>query len=147
MIDRKALIELWNGAWGEGLWAAPWSKALDGLTASQAAWKPNPARHSIWQIAHHVLFWRGVTLRVARGEPEPDQAEIGRRNWEEPSQTNTEAWNKTVHRFETSHREMVEALTTADRELERFQYHLFHDSYHVGQIMQLRAMQGLDPIV
>jgi len=30
--------------------------------------------------------------------------------------------------------------------LMRFLYHLFHDNYHVGQIMQLRALQGLTPI-
>lgn len=30
--------------------------------------------------------------------------------------------------------------------LDRLQYHLFHNSYHLGQIMYLRAMQGLKPI-
>jgi len=146
-MERKALIELWDGSWQDGLWAVPWSKVLEGLTASQAAWKPHPARHSIWQIAHHLLFWRQVTLHFVRGEPEPDQSETERRSWEEPSQSDTEAWRENVHRFETSQREMVEALTAADRGLERFHYHLLHDSYHIGQIMQLRAMQGLAPIV
>lgn len=146
-MERKALVELWGGAWEEGLWAAPWSKVLDGLTASQAAWKPHSARHSIWQVVRHLLFWREVTLRVARGEPEPDQAEVGRCSWEEPTRTDAGAWRETVQRFETSQRDMVEALTTTDRELERFHYHLFHDSYHTGQIMVLRAMQGLAPIV
>lgn len=41
---------------------------------------------------------------------------------------------------------MVQALKTANRETERFLYHLFHDNYHIGQIMQLRAMQNLPPI-
>jgi hypothetical protein len=44
-------------------------------------------------------------------------------------------------------REIVEALTAADRGLERFHYHLFYDSHHIGQIMQLRAVWGLGPIV
>lgn len=147
MTERKTLIELWNSAWEEGLWAAPWSKVLEGVAASHATWKPDPGRHSIWQITHHLLFWRQVTLRLAAGGPEPDQAETGHRNWEEPSQTDTESWRETVHRYETSQRDMVEGLKIADRELERFLYHLFHDSYHIGQIMQLRAMQGLPPLV
>lgn len=52
-----------------------------------------------------------------------------------------------MHRFEASHREMEETLAAAGGELARFRYHLFHDSYHIGQIMQLRAMQGLPPVV
>lgn len=96
---------------------------------------------------NHLLFWREVTLRVVRGAPESDQAELERRNWETPSQTNAEAWQPTVHRFEASHREMEETLAATGGELERFRYHLFHDSYHIGQIMQLRAMQGLPPVV
>lgn len=52
-MERKALIELWDGAWQDGRWAVPWSKVR---------------------------------------EPEPDQAETERRSWEEPSQTDTEAW-------------------------------------------------------
>ena len=146
-MQRKAPVKLWEEAWQEGLWAAPWSKALEGLTASRAAWKPHPARHSIWQIAHHLLFWRQVTLHVARGEPEPDQAETLSRSWEEPSQTDAGAWCATVRGFETSQRDLVGALTACDRELHRFHCHRFHDSYHIGQIMQQRAIQGLAPLV
>ena len=146
MIERVALIELWDSAWHHGLWAAPWSKALDGLSAAQAAGRPPTGIHSIWQNVHHLLFWRQVTLGLTRGESRPDAAETKRRNWEEPSETNAEAWRATVHRYEASHREMVEALRTIDREMERFLYHLFHDNYHIGQIMQLRAMQDLAPI-
>lgn len=32
------------------------------------------------------------------------------------------------------------------RGLERLVYHLPHESYHMGQIMYLRAMQGLPPL-
>ena len=98
-------------------------------------------------IAHHLLFWRQVTLHVARGEPEPDQAETLSRSWEEPSQTDAGAWRATVRGFETSQRDLVGALTACDRELHRFRYYRFHDSYHIGQIMQQRAIQGLAPLV
>lgn len=108
-------------------------EALEGLTAPQANWKSHPARHSIWQMTHHLLFWRQVTLRLARGEARPDHAETQRRNWEEPSETHADAWRETARRYEASQREMVQALKTADRELERFLYHLFHDNYHIGQ--------------
>jgi hypothetical protein len=51
-----------------------------------------------------------------------------------------------VRLYAASHQELVQALRTADREFERFLYHLFHDNYHVGQIMQLRATQAVSPI-
>lgn len=146
MFDRDDLTRGWTAAWQDGLWAAPWSKALEGLSAQQAAWKPAPGRHSIWQSVHHVLFWRDVTLRLVRGEPRPDEAETRRRNWEEPAEVSVPAWQDAARRFEASHDEMVQALRTADRELMRFLFHLFHDNYHIGQIMQLRAMQGFAPI-
>ncbi len=146
MFDRDDMHEGWNVAWEHGLWAVPWSRALEGLTARHAIWKPAPGRHSVWQIVHHLFFWRDVTLRRARGEPRPDEAEIQRRNWEEPADASEAGWTETVRRFEASHQEMVRTLRTADRETERFLYHLFHDNYHIGQIMQLRAMQGFEPI-
>lgn len=146
MIERDDMIKGWDTAWQSGLWAAPWSRALEGLTAQQAAWKPGPQRHSVWQSVYHLLFWRDVTLRQTRGEPRPDDAETERRNWEEPTDMSPAAWQKMVGRYEASHQEMLQALKTADRELTRFLYHLFHDNYHVGQIMQLRALQGLAPI-
>ena len=31
-------------------WHPPLATAVYGLTAAQAAWKPAPERHSIWQI-------------------------------------------------------------------------------------------------
>jgi len=37
-------------------WQPSLSKALEGLTAAQAAWKPSPARHSIWQIVRHLIL-------------------------------------------------------------------------------------------
>jgi hypothetical protein len=40
---------------------------------------------------------------------------------------------------------MVELVGSPEAK-ERPLYHLLHESYHFGQIMYLRAMQGLAPI-
>ncbi len=55
-MDQQTLVKLWEEAWSDGIWYAPWEKALD-LTAAQAAWVPQPGRHSSWQIVNHMLFW------------------------------------------------------------------------------------------
>lgn len=145
LIEREPLVKLWEEAWEEGLWAAAWGKAVDGLTPEQAAWKPHPERHSIWQIANHILFWREDTFRTLAGD-KPDQVEVDRRNWEEPAEVSAPAWEGTRRRFAESHQEIVRTLRGEETRLNRFLYHLPHDNYHVGQIMYLRAMLGLPAI-
>lgn len=147
-MERETLKKLWDEAWTEGLWYAPWRKAIDDLTAQQAAWKPDPRRHSIWQLVNHIVFWQDYTLRAARGQ-KPTREEFASerewRNWEEPAEVTEPAWAGVRARFDQSYRAMVDLVSTGD-ELDRPLYHLLHESYHFGQIMYLRGMLGLEPI-
>src|SRR6187549_87035 len=68
-MDRELLTKWWGEAWDEGLWAAAWGKAIDGLTAKQAATQPAPGRKSIWQIVNHMIFWRENHLAQLAGKP------------------------------------------------------------------------------
>lgn len=145
LMERESLIRLWEEAWNEGLWAAAWSKSVEDLSLGQASWKPHPDRHSIWQIVHHILFWREYSFRTLAGD-RPDDAEVARRNWEEPAEVSTEAWEATLRRFAESQDRVIQTLRGSEERLNRFLYHLPHDNYHMGQIMYLRAMLGLPPI-
>jgi hypothetical protein len=147
-MQKDELARLWDEALTEGVWYAPWQKALDELTPQQAAWKPQPQRHSIWQLVNHIVFWQDYTLRAARGA-KPSREEFARererRNWEEPAEITEAAWADARDRFMASYRAMKDLVVSgvpSDRPL----YHLLHESYHFGQIMYLRAMQGLEPI-
>lgn len=147
-MERERLRKLWEEAMDEGVWYAPWSKAIDGLTAAQAAWKPAEGRHSIWQLVNHIVFWQDYTLRAARGQKptrEEFAKETERRNWEEPAQVSEAAWKDAREKFLASYRAMVD-LAGSPEATERPLYHLLHESYHFGQIMYLRALQGLAPI-
>ena len=152
MTDRQGVLQpsfvatWWDEAWGEGLWIAPWSKAVDGLTAAQAAWSPGPGRHSIWQIVNHLIFWREYTLDVLAGKPKPSPEVRERLNFLAPERVTDEAWALTRERFAQTQRRIREALMDRQTPLDRIPYHVPHDAYHVGQIMYLRAMQGLAPI-
>lgn len=147
-MERQELVELWQEAWTDGLWHAPWGKAIEDLTPQQAAWKPQPARHSIWQILNHIIFWQDYTLRSARGQ-KPDREAFAReqeqRNWEEPREPSDTNWALTKRTFEDSYRQMVALARNAEKP-DRPLYHLMHESYHFGQMMYLRAMQGLPAI-
>ena len=92
-------------------------------------------------VEHH-------TLRSARGEKpgrEVFAREVEQRSWEEPVQIGESSWSETKRRFRESYEQMIALVQHAEK-LERPRYHLLHESYHFGQIMYVRALQGLPPI-
>lgn len=141
---REYLIKTWDEAWKMSSWWPAFSVIVQDLTPQQAAWKPAPQRHSIWQILNHMCFWREVCVRRARGEKPPND-ELERRNWEEPGGVSDPAWRDTLRRFETTHHLVRDALADESTNLERLRYVLPHDAHHAGQITYLRALQGLPP--
>jgi hypothetical protein len=149
------LIDQWDQLWKSGLWAAPMSRALEDLTPRQAAWRPDlppgrqDKRHSIWQIVNHIMFWREVALRRSMGGPGPTEEEAASRNFDAPT-TDADAtesnWQATREHFGDSHQQIAAALADPGIPIDRLQYLIGHDCYHLGQIMLLRAMLGLPHI-
>ena len=145
-MDRELLIKWWTESWNDGLWAAPWAKAIVGLTPQQAAAQPAPGRHSIWQIVNHMIFWRENVLAQVAGKPKADAAEVERRNWEMPAQISQAAWDAARERLAQTQRDVAAAFADPGRPVERIAYFLPHDCYHIGQIMYVRAWLGLPSI-
>jgi uncharacterized damage-inducible protein DinB len=141
---REYLLKTWDEGWEKSAWWPAFSIVFQDLTPQQAAWKPAPQRHSIWQILNHMCFWREVCVRRVRGEKPPDD-ELERRNWEEPTEVTDQSWRQALARFEQSQRLVREALADESLELNQLRYLLPHDAHHVGQVTYLRAMQGLPP--
>ena len=96
-------------------------------------------------MVNHMIFWREYHLRAMKGD-KPKDAERERRNWESPADPTDEEWEATKARFENTQQRAREAMADAGSPLDRLKYFLPHDSYHVGQIMYLRAMQGMKAI-
>ena len=139
---------------GQGLWAHSLLDALEGLTAEQAAWKPEGQEtRSIWEIVNHVIFWKEVVLRFLDGEEAIQAGD----DWPPVSEVSEEAWAKTVERLRKVHEDLIQRLRERELDLDRkvtlvegwtapFGETLFgligHDSYHTGQILTLRQLQG-----
>lgn len=135
-------------------WQPPLAAAVEGLSARQAAWKPGPRRHSIWQIVRHLLLWKQATLEAWEGKAQ-DWDALERVDWQEV-EGNEEDWSSDVRALhdvqgrimarldETSDDAMLrpfpgeKELSSAER-LVRF---ATHDIYHAGQIRYVRALQG-----
>lgn len=150
--DRELILKWWSDAWTEGLWAASWSKSLEGLTPEQAAWRPPSApgvageRKSIWQNVLHMIFWRESWLRRAATGQKPTKEEVDAGNLPAIPEVSQAAWDATRRRFEDTQQRMAAAIAdpaTADKPLI---YFLPHDCYHFGQVNYLRGMLGLAPI-
>lgn len=139
-------------------WQPPLSGALRGLTAAEAAWKPAPARHSIWQIVRHLILWKRAVLQAWDGHP-PDGHQIGAADWQEIAGTEAE-WERdrrTLLDISTEFLSRAQALdeTRLSRRIVWYKGGMTqplavrivrtttHDIYHAGQIMYLRALQGI----
>lgn len=145
MLSNHDIARWWDDCWTSETEMAPWSKAVAGLTHEQAAWKPPGGHHSIWEIVLHISFWREFELRKLDGEAR-DDAEIARRNWSEPQEVNEAAWDGTggaVERLAELQTQVKAGMEESEKKAEELRCLLLHDAYHMGQIMHLRALQGL----
>ncbi|HLQ64109.1 MAG TPA: DinB family protein [bacterium] len=135
----------------------PLATALTGLTAGQASWKPTPERHSIWQIVRHMARWMDAGIDALAGRPHVN-ADLERADWGVVS-GGEEEWQADVARLHGDYRRFKERLQAMSEEdlaalIEpyrgmnrypaaiRFIKTATHDTYHIGQIRYLRALQG-----
>jgi hypothetical protein len=129
------------------------------VAAETAARRPAGLPHSIWQLVWHMNYWMDYELRRIAGlaPPYPEHAALGWPTGEPPS---GEAWRGEVTRFtellgrlETlargSPRELDRSIPSPDRRagaaypLEAVLWQtLVHNSYHLGQVVQVRQALG-----
>lgn len=155
---KELLLEHLKFTFEEEGWQPPLGMAVAGLTVDQAAWKPAPTRHSIWQIVRHVLHWKRGVLSAWVGDPR-DYQWMNDSDWPEVS-GDQGAWERDVkelHDVYTEFRQRLdevgdEALDQArawyrdapPRPVAQRLLHVFtHDIYHAGQIQYLRALQQI----
>jgi hypothetical protein len=87
-------------------------EALDGVTAEQAAAKPIPNAHSIWELVNHIITWEQVARRRLDGEAEievPDEA-----NFPPVTDTSVSSWQATLKALEASNRSMRDGINKID---------------------------------
>jgi uncharacterized damage-inducible protein DinB len=129
---------------GRGLGAHSLLDALEGLTAEQAAWKPQGQKtRSIWEIVKHIAS--GKEFVVRRLDSELAAIE----EWPKIEEVSEEAWAETLEQLKRCQERLFQAVgKLKDEQLEEpIGEHLFgliaHDCYHTGQILTLRQLQGI----
>lgn len=136
---------------GKNFWQASLLKQVEGLTMSQALYKPDLNRHGIWQLIRHIAYWKHWSLKYVREGVKLNAKED---NWAPlPEVQSEETWQADVSRLKELNDECIaeleklgDGITSEDERIVFFRQLLLHDAYHCGQIGYLRAMQGIKPV-
>ena len=122
-------------------------EVLAGVTAGQAARRPIPSAHTIWEIVLHIAAWETIVRRRLTGEKVDAAPEM---DWPPVRETDEAAWSRALAQLERGHGELRDAVARFDpaRLDEKpaggsTAYTLMHgaiqhDLYHAGQIAVLK---------
>lgn len=126
-------------------------KALEGLSAEEAAAHPLPGAHSIWELVLHLSAWRTFTIRRLQSMDSYEVPLNSDADWPPVLTVSEAAWATAQSELRLRSDELQAALATfSDDRLEdevfgkSYPYHLMilgllqHDAYHIGQITQLK---------
>lgn len=119
------------------------------VTAEQAAARPIPAAHSIWELVLHITAWTEIARSRLVGDPKGDPGP--EEDWPPVRDQSAEAWRAAVERMKEAHRELaadVAKLGDSDligrvpgkdhAVLTMVHGIIEHDAYHGGQIAILK---------
>lgn len=124
---------------------------LNGVTAAQAAARPIPHAHTIWELVLHIAAWDGAVRRRLAGETLELNDE---QNFPPVKDTSESAWRKTLEHLRRVHDELVQAVSECPdarltehvpgKQGAHYNYYYMlhgvvqHELYHAGQIALLK---------
>jgi hypothetical protein len=148
---QHLVLTLLDEAYEKRTWHGPNLKqSIRGVTAKQAAWRPGPGRHNVWEVTVHAAYWKYAVRRRVEGGKRGSFALKGSNFFSRPEEgkLNEAAWRADKALLEREHRALREAVASvlrspAGQKLMRQLYGVaFHDIYHAGQIRLLRRLSG-----
>lgn len=139
------LLELLDEAFDKQSWHGPNLRgSIRGLTALQAAWRPAPGRHNIWELTLHAAYWKYTVRRRLTGEKRGSFVLPGSDFFARPIESTEAAWKADIAILVAEHRRLRQVISKISAP-SRAQAHIIrgiaaHDLYHAGQIRLLRRL-------
>lgn len=128
--------------------------SLKGLTAAEAAWRPQPERHNIWELVVHAAYWKYRVYRLATEKPPRSFDLPGSNFFSRPGEAGEAGWNADLALLRRWHGLLLGAVGEVDpaRLAERVGNDWYtlqdlilgaaaHDLYHAGQIQLLKRLR------
>lgn len=150
MNSTKLVLALLEEAYEKKTWHGPnLRQSLKGLTPKQAAWRPGPGRHNIWEVMLHAAYWKYCVRRRIQGGQRGSFALKGSNFFARPEKgkLTAAAWSADKNLLDREHRALCVAVATVlrttrgEKEIRQFYGIAFHDIYHAGQIRLLRKLK------
>lgn len=151
------LLEIVDEAYDHAAWhGANLRGSVRRLSEEDAAWRPSPGRHNVWENVLHAAYWKyAVRRRLTGGKRGSFPAEGS--NWfERPG--GGASWKADLALLDAEHRKLREVIAElpeallprkspgTDHRIARLVYGIAaHDTYHAGQIRLLIALQKEQP--
>jgi uncharacterized damage-inducible protein DinB len=142
-IDQAYDTKSWHGTNLRG--------SIRGLTAADVAWRPQPGRHNIQEIAVHAAYWKYAARRRLTGEKRGAFPLKGS-DWFTREGVDAEVWAADMRLLDECHRSLravVAALSPAGLQrtvggsltaVSLVSGIIAHDLYHAGQIQLIKRM-------
>lgn len=132
--------------------------SLRGVSAAEAAWRPAPDRHNVWELAVHAAYWKYSVIRRLRDGVERSSFPLEGSNWFprplDPRNPDERAWKQDLAVLGQMHRDLRAAVASlTEDDLDRVPGGstttvadlivgvAFHDIYHAGQIQVLKKLR------
>jgi uncharacterized damage-inducible protein DinB len=153
MTDSHPLVRAIDQAFDRKSWHGTNLKgSIRGLSGREAAWRPGPGRHNIWELVLHCAYWKYVVRRRLLGESRGSFPRKGS-NFPLPSGSDEGAWRQDQRLLSDTHAQMREAILRLGPEdmtkkprgskvdnLSIVSGVAAHDLYHAGQIQLLKRL-------
>ena len=136
------------------MWHGPsLSEVFRHITHEQAAQRPIPSAHTIWELVLHIITWVDVPHQRLGGDERKDVTTD--EDWPKPPAATADGWHAAVARVEARHRALAaDVKVLADDALDakvvghdysvREMLHgvVEHSTYHGGQIALLKKLDA-----
>jgi hypothetical protein len=153
--EVRAALGLIDEAFEKKAWHGPNLRGtIRGLSAAEAAWRPGPGRHSVWELVVHAAYWKYAVRRRLSGDKRGSFALPGSNWFARPEAGDDAAWRADVRLLVDEHRKLrAQVAKLRDRDLDRpspgvkttprvlVRGIAAHDLYHAGQISLLKRLR------
>jgi len=149
MSTEALILALLDEGYSKKTWHGPnLRQSLKGVSRKQAAWRPAPGCHNIWELTLHAAYWKYAVRQRLDGGKRGGFILKGSNFFARPEKGKaSEAhWRADRAILANEHKAMLESIRKilksrkAKRRLPMLYGVAFHDIYHAGQIRLLRRL-------